>query len=131
MPEDLNANEHLEPTIGSLVEELGFRETADMSTMRELATEAMASGDERAKGLSIAYLQAGERLVDEQQPQDINRARVGLNIARAFMYRDSGRTDDYAACIEDILDDLYNLVAAGHEDFRGIIERLEADIELR
>lgn len=131
MAETLNLGEYPKRHIDYLVEELGLIETPEMVVLRQLATEAMAAGGEHARELSIEYLHLGEQLVEGQEYENKNQARVGLNIARALMYREAGRIDDYYEYTLDILDDLYNLVVAGFEEFARIIDVLESEMHVR
>lgn len=119
--------ERPKPSIDQLPRELGFVETAEVADLRQALVESMAASGENSRELAVAYLEAAELLVEEQEQAARNRARVGLNVARALTFRDAGRPGTYQEYLRDVIVDLENLVHAGLDEFADALAILQAE----
>lgn len=84
----------------TLAEELGFRETVELSQLRSELVEMHEYGDEETARLLVDQYQAQSQvIVDLHQGTAYASAQIGLIIATATLKRDIGKAD---SALEDI-----------------------------
>lgn len=123
--------DHPKLHIDYLPDELGFTETPEMADARSLAVEAKAAHSADSDDPIREYLRLGRQVVNELPRDQHNAARIGLEIARATIYRDASRAhydgdllQTYVDNVMDVIDDLNGLIHGGKEEFTDTVTAL-------
>jgi hypothetical protein len=115
--------------VNDLPAELGFIESAELLELRDQIKEAIAADDkERIAELIRQYALEGENVVNQKQGEDFPKAQIGLIVAKALIWKEAGRTDDYYP--SDINDALMYAEGMGYDEvaktLREALEKLDS-----
>jgi hypothetical protein len=115
--------------VNDLPAELGFIESAELLELRDQIKEAIAADDkERIAELIRQYALEGENVVNQKQGEDFPKAQIGLIVAKALIWKEVGRTDDYYP--SDINDALMYAEGMGYDEvaktLREALEKLDS-----
>ena len=112
--ENQSSQEHqtsrMESSLDALSRKLGFVENDDLTTIRDLLTQAADKDDtETVNNLLFMYQLAGERTVNRLQGSDYMHSQIGLIVAKATLHRDAGNIEAFLADIKDAKEYAYEI----------------------
>lgn len=83
--------------IENLPERLGFIESPELQLLREAVVEAMRSGKHSdIKDQLSNYQQIAEKIVEQLEGHDYDKAQIGLIVATGLLWRTAGQDSSYA-----------------------------------
>lgn len=107
--------------VDDLPNRLGFLETEELSHIRAQLVEATTSNNEEVvRELATECHQLAAEVVSRLQGDEYPKAQVGLMVAMALIWRDSGRNDDYLNDLQDALDCATNM---GYNDIADTVRK--------
>lgn len=107
--------------IDSLAERLGFIETTELRLIREQAVQSFLSDETQGvRDLLVDYQSYGEHLVDSLEGSEYTRGQIGLIVAKATLYRDTGNIGAFLDAVEDATDYAFNV---GEEETVALLEK--------
>ena len=84
--------------IEKLPAELGFIEDSELQQLRPAVIEALRSGKHTIIKEALSQYQAiAEKLVEQHQGHDFDRAQIGLIVATGLLWREAGKDNSYGA----------------------------------
>jgi|GEM_PF-1486503 len=97
-------------SINELPARLGYVETAELNSIKAQLVEAVRTGEaEMIAQLANQRRDIAEAMIDGLPEENKVAATIGLNIDTGLIYKAAGEIDDYAAELEDALEQAENM----------------------
>lgn len=129
--EEQRAEKESAPSIESLPASLGFTETPEMIEVKQPLVEAIKSGNsEKTTELINAWRDLAEKQADEiKEPQEYTQAQIGLLVAQALIFKESGDTNTYVEHLEDVFSYADNIGQIEITEMTELANQLRAELK--